>query len=140
MRFSTCFRSLAVSALLLSANAGHADTISYADAISLLAEKCGADVKRHCQGVRLGNNQIQACLQQHQSEVSPDCIATLDAVTSSIQVRQAAQLSVFKLCRGDAARHCKGVQGEANILGCLLKTERIDNAKCNQAITDAGWR
>ena len=121
-------------------HAVQADTMSYADAVTALADKCGSDIKRHCPGVSLANNQVQACLTQHQASVSPTCTATLAEVVSSISVRQAAQLSYFKVCAGDAARHCKGVKGEANILGCLIKTTHIDGAKCNQAITDAGWR
>jgi Cysteine rich repeat len=131
---------LVVVALLTFASAVRADTMSYADAVSALADKCGADIKRHCAGVSLANNQIQACLQQHQAEVSPACASTLDTVVTSIRVRQEAQLSYFKVCAGHAARSCKGVKGDGNILGCLLKTKRIDGDKCNQAITDAGWR
>lgn len=139
MRSSAALFGLAIMSLA-SATSVHADTMSYADAVTALADKCGADIKRHCPGVSLANNQVQACLEQHQASVSPTCTATLSEVVTSISVRQAAQLSYFKVCAGDAARHCKGVKGEANILGCLIKTSRIDGAKCDQAITDAGWR
>ncbi len=131
---------MAVALPLLWAVPAAADTISYADAISLLAKECGRDIERHCRGVNLANNAIQACLQEHQAEVSPTCTSTLASVTASISERQQAQAGVFKLCRGDAARHCRGVVGEANILGCLLITDRIDGAECNQAISEAGWR
>ena len=57
-------------------------------------------------------------------------------MTASISTRLAAQASVFKVCAGNAAQHCKGVKGEVHIAQCLVKTERIDSAKCNQAITD----
>jgi hypothetical protein len=62
-------------------------------------------------------------------------------VLTSIQQRQQAQASVFKVCRDDAARRCEGVvPGEAHILNCLLKASRSVSTKCNTAITEAGWR
>ena len=117
-----------------------AQTISFADAATLLAKDCGADVKKFCKGLNLGNGRIQGCLQQHQDKVSPTCTASLASVTASIEQRLAAQANVLKACEGDIARLCKGVKGEVHVLGCLEKTEKINSAKCNQAITDAGWR
>ena len=131
---------MALCTLLAWTAAGQAQTISFADAMTVLARDCGADVKKHCAGLNLGNGEIQNCLASKQAEVSPQCTATLASVTASISTRLAAQASVFKICAGNAAQHCKGVKGEVHILQCLVKTERIDSAKCNQAITDAGWR
>lgn len=119
---------------------GQAQTISFADAVTVLAKDCGADIKKFCQGLNLGNNEIQNCLAQNQAKVSPTCTSTLASVTASIQQRLAAQAAVFKVCAGNAKQLCQGVVGEVHILQCLVKTERIDNPKCNQAITDAGWR
>ncbi|MEK1889273.1 MAG: hypothetical protein AAAB35_17260 [Phyllobacterium sp.] len=130
----------ALIATLIVAGASRADTISYADAVSALAKACGTDIKKFCTGLNLGNNQIQNCLEKNGGKVSPTCTSTLTSVTASIKQRQAAQIGFFKLCEHDAAEFCKGVMGEGNILACLLKTKRIDNGKCNQAITDAGWR
>ena len=123
-----------------AAGTAQAQTISFADAATVLARDCGTDIKKLCNGVNLGDNQIQACLAKHQAKVSPTCTATLVDVTASIERRLAAQASVFKICGADAATLCKGVKGEAHVLQCLIKTERIDGAKCNEAITDAGWR
>lgn len=131
---------MALCALLAWSGAGNAQTISFADAMTVLAQDCGADVKKHCAGLNLGNGEIQSCLESKQAQVSPQCIATLASVTASISTRLAAQASVFKVCAANAAQHCKGVKGEARILQCLVKTERINSAKCNQAITDSGWR
>jgi hypothetical protein len=119
---------------------GLAQTISYADAVTVLADDCGADIKKHCRGLNLGNNEIRNCLEQNQAKVSPTCTSTLASVVVSIQRRLEAQASVFKVCAGRAKQLCKGVVGEVHILQCLIKTERIDGEKCNQAITDAGWR
>lgn len=117
-----------------------AETISYADAITELAQSCGTDIQKFCKGVNLGNNQIQNCLAQHAGKVSATCSSTLAGVSASIQQRRQAQSVAFKVCASDAATLCRGVQGDEHILQCLLKTVKIDSEKCNQAITDAGWR
>ena len=128
--------------LLLSLTAaGHAATVSYADAVTLLANNCGADINKLCKGVNLGNNRIRDCLARNSAQVSSQCSTTMASVLTSIQARQKAQASVLKVCRDDAARRCEGVvKGEAHILTCLLKASRSVSAKCNAAITDAGWR
>lgn len=128
-------------AMFIPAEVGHSQTMSYADAITALAGACGGDIKKHCKGVNLGNNAIQTCLQENQAKVSASCNATVTDVVASIQRRQAAQANVASICRGDVARLCKGVKpGEAHLLGCLLKAAGVVSDKCNEAITDAGWR
>ena len=122
-------------------SAAEAATISYADAVTTLAANCGADINKLCKGLNLGNNRISDCLAQKAAQVSPQCNATLSAVLTSIQERLQAQVAVTKLCRDDASRRCEGVvPGEAHILTCLLKAKNVVSRKCNQAITDAGWR
>ena len=131
----------ALAAGLLTSGAGQAATISYADAMTVLARDCGADVKKFCKGLNLGNGAIRNCLVENQAKVSPVCTASLAAVAASIQTRLAAQASVAKICRADASRRCQGVvQGEAYILDCLVKAADHVTKKCNAAITDAGWR
>lgn len=132
--------AIALAAMLAQASLAGAQTMSFADAVTTLAKECGADIKKHCAGLNLGNNRIQQCLAKHQAQVSPTCTSTLAAVTASIEQRLAAQASVMKICATDANQHCKGVVGEYHVLQCLLKTTKIDSGKCNQAITDAGWR
>jgi len=133
--------SLALMALLVGVGSPRAETISFADAVSTLAHACGADIKKHCKGVNLANNGIQQCLNKHQAAVSPTCTSTMVEVTASIQERLAAQAAVTEVCRHDGAQLCKGVKpGEAHLLGCLLKASEVVGDKCNQAITDAGWR
>lgn len=119
---------------------GYAQTVSYADAMTLLTRDCGADVRKFCKGINLGNGQLANCLAGHGARVSQQCVSTLASVASSIERRLAAQAVVYKICASNAATHCRGVHGEVHVLQCLIKTERIDSAQCNQAITDAGWR
>lgn len=129
-----------LAASFVSVDIGSAQTVSYADAMTMLTHDCGADVKKFCKGINLGNSQLANCLEEHRGRVSQQCVSTLASVMSSIERRLAAQASVFKVCEANAATHCRGVHGEVHILQCLIKTERIDSAHCNQAITDAGWR
>lgn len=140
MAYRTGILAGAAAALLAMTGVGQTQTVSFADAASMLARDCGADIKRHCKGLNLGNNAIRNCLEGNQAQVSPACTATMAEVTASIERRLAAQASVMKICSGNAKTYCKGVVGEAHILRCLVKTEKIDSGKCNQAITDSGWR
>lgn len=79
--------SCALLATLVAASVVRAETISFADAVSTLAQACSTDIKKHCKGVNLANSSIQQCLQQHQAEVSSTCTTTLGEVTNSIQQR-----------------------------------------------------
>jgi hypothetical protein len=129
-----------LTALMTHAVAGRADTLSYADAVTALAKDCGADIKKHCKGVNLGGGKIQSCLEENAGKVSPTCMSTLSGVMASIKQRQEAQMAYSKVCQHDMSQFCNGVVGDGNILACLIETSRVDGRKCDQAITDAGWR
>lgn len=131
---------MAAIAFIAHAVEGRADTISYADAVTALAKECGADIKKHCKGVNLSGGRIQSCLEQNAAKVAPTCTSTLASVTTSIRQRQAAQLAYSQVCKHDMAQYCNGVVGDGNILACLIETSRVDGRRCDQAITDAGWR
>jgi hypothetical protein len=121
--------------------AGHAATISYADAMTQLAASCGADIKKICKGLNLGGGRIKNCLQKNAAQVSQPCNATLASVITSIQAREKAQASVTSVCKNDANRLCNGVKlGDAHMLTCLVKASGAVSRKCNDAITNAGWR
>ncbi|ULJ75023.1 hypothetical protein [Rhizobium gallicum] len=134
------FAGAALAAFLGLTAVGRADTISYADAVTVLAKDCGADIKKFCNGENLGNGRIQARLEKNASKVAPTCTSTLGSVTTSIDQRQQAQASVFKVCQHDISQFCNSVKGDGNILSCLVEARRVDDKACNQAITDAGWR
>lgn len=127
-------------AFMTHAVASRADTISYADAVTTLAKECGADIKKHCKGINLGGGRIQSCLEENSAKVAPACTSTLSSVMASIQQRQEAQRTYIKVCQHDMSQYCNGVVGDGHILSCLIETSRVDGRKCDQAITDAGWR
>jgi hypothetical protein len=126
-------------ACIASVGPSRAQTLSYADAVTKLADDCGADIKKLCSGLNLGNNRIANCLAQNAAKVSPTCKTTLTGVVASISRREQAQAAYSEVCRTDMAMRCKGVKGDGNILACLSKG-RMVTKKCSQAITDAGWR
>jgi hypothetical protein len=130
-----------VAAVMAFTAPAQAETISFADAMSVMARDCGADVQKHCKGVPLANNGVGQCLVANQAQVSPVCIQTLAAVRASLAARIEAQDNVIKVCRGDANRRCQGVvNSDAHTLDCLLKAANHVSKKCNAAITNAGWR
>lgn len=128
-----------VLAFLASGGIAKAQTISYADAVSKLADDCGADIKKLCSGLNLGGGRIADCLERNAPKVSPTCKSSLAGVVASISQREQAQAAYSQVCKGDMAMRCKGVKGDGNILACLSKG-RMVTKKCSQAITDAGWR
>lgn len=130
----------AAIAVMSGTCAAKADTISYADAITVLAQDCGADIKKLCKGLNLGNNRIADCLARNAAKVSPTCTSTLASVAASIQKREQAQSAYSKICATDMARRCNGVVGDGYILACLASKAKTISNRCNQTITDAGWR
>jgi len=116
-------------------------TIGYGEAIRGLTAACGADLEKHCKGVKPGGGAIAACLKR--SNVSPGCAATFEAAFVLLAKRAAAQDAAPQLCQAEAKRLCSNFrEGRARILRCLIRRDNIRKVsnKCNQAITDAGWR
>lgn len=75
------------------------------------AAACQVDVQKHCTGVAPGEGRIRACLEEHRSTLTPDCLATLPK----------APLRAFSAaCSEDLAKFCKDVQlGEGRGKRCL---------------------
>ena len=136
-----CIHSaLAFAILVAFVVQSSAQTIGYADALDMLAAACGADVQKYCKNVNLGNNRINNCLEQHQSNISFECKKTRADVFTLLQKRANAQASVRGICDADIRSLCPGVvQEDGYLLECGLKAWRSLGDKCRQAITDAGW-
>jgi hypothetical protein len=118
-----------------------AQTIGYAEAADRLGLACGADIQKYCKNVNLGNGRINSCLEQNQANVSLQCKLTRAEVFQLLQKRAVAQAVVRKVCDTDIRRLCAGVvQDDGYLLECGLKAWRALSDKCQQAITDAGWR
>lgn len=130
----------AACALILSAGAASAQTMSFADAGALIAKNCGPSIERFCSKDNVGTGQIQACLMQHQDQVPQACFDSLQSAGVSLDKRMAAQEAAGKACNADARQYCQGVKpGDANLLDCLQTAAKVVNATCKQTLTDAGW-
>ncbi|MDQ0563331.1 hypothetical protein QO004_005140 [Rhizobium mesoamericanum] len=130
----------ALVASLVHTEAVSAQTLSYADAVTKLADDCGADIQTLCKGLNLGGGRIADCLQQNAAKVSPTCKSSLSTVFQSIGQREHAQASYEQVCQRDMSKSCSGIKGDGYVLACLVKKEKRVSKECNQVITDAGWR
>lgn len=118
-----------------------AQTIGYGEAIRGLTAACGADIEKHCKGVKPGGGAISSCLAKN--NISAGCAATYVAAFALLTTRAAAQEAAPQICEADAKRLCANFrEGRARILRCLTRQDNLRKVsnKCNQAITDAGWR
>ncbi|OOO15811.1 cysteine rich repeat-containing protein [Agrobacterium pusense] len=132
--------NIAFTCLVATGFPAVAQTLSYAEATSKLAEACGADIQKLCKGLNLGNGRILGCLEQNSAKVSPRCKASFAEVFQSIAKREKAQTSYERTCQRDIASRCSGIKGDGFILSCLVKKEQRVSPECYQVITDAGWR
>ena len=70
------------------------------------------------------------------AQCKTDYVRAFDAT----QKRVAARAAVRKLCERELVKLCGGVQkDDGNALGCILAATRGVSAKCNQAISEAGF-
>lgn len=84
---------------------------------------CRADAERLCKGVQPGQGRIVQCLEQHESELSGGCRASLEEGRKKHP------------CAADAERLCKGVQpGEGRIAECMKKNESQLSPACKARI------
>lgn len=135
--------SVFVAAVWLAAlpSAALAQSMSFEDAAKILLNSCGVDIGKYCRNVNLGAGRLRECLARNQAKVSGQCKADYSRVFASVQKRAQARVAVLKICDADARRLCDMVQkGDGQILECMLVAQRSVSPRCNQAITDAGYR
>jgi hypothetical protein len=134
---------LTIAISCLTAAPIEAATISYQEAARSLSAACGADIANYCKGVQPGGARLKDCLLANSDKVSQQCQSTYVTVIQSLAARAKAQAAVPNLCKSDAERLCDNFRaGGARILRCLTRSDNVRKVtkKCNQAITDAGWR
>ena len=71
-------------AILLAASATVAIAADEPSA-PVLREKCGADIRKICAGVKAGEGRIVQCLQQNQEKLSNGCKDALNAMRRPIE-------------------------------------------------------
>ena len=118
-----------------------AQTVSYAEAADRLAAACGKDIDEYCRGVNLGSGRMKNCLSQNRDGISADCKETYTQIFTLIEKRAQARTAVLKLCDVEIRKLCSGVaKGDGQVLECILTASAGVSRRCNQAITDAGYR
>ncbi|PWB93706.1 cysteine rich repeat-containing protein [Methylosinus sporium] len=69
--------ALAAAALALATGPAAAQTSPAGAKADVMKKACKADYRRFCSGVMPGGGRIIACLQNHASELEPDCAKAL---------------------------------------------------------------
>lgn len=133
------FTILAALALALPSLAA-AETISFGDAMALLARSCGAEIVANCRGVNPDSSRLKECLSRNRDALSPQCTADYLSAFDAIQKRIAARVAVAHACSREIVKLCGGSTKETSkSIPCLTTTTGV-TARCIQALDDAGYR
>jgi hypothetical protein len=136
----SALRRISIFLTLALTSSASAQTMSFEQAAVVLLNSCGKDIGKYCRGVNLGAGRMRNCLLQNPS-VSTACKTDWARVAAAVQKRAEARLTVLKVCEAEATQLCGLVQkGDGQILDCMITAQRGVSAKCNRAITDAGYR
>jgi hypothetical protein len=119
-----------------------AETQSFENSTTILAESCGKDIDANCLGVNLDAARLKECLSRNQDVVSQQCRADYFKAFDAIQKRIAARNAVGKACEREKKKICADTQGKpGETVACLLKAPTKNLGwGCNQALTNAGYR
>jgi hypothetical protein len=129
-------------AVVAASPAMSAETMSFENAITILADSCGKDIDANCFGVNLDAQRLRECLSRNQDVVSPQCRADYFRAFDAISKRISARTAVGKLCEREKTKICADTQGKpGETIACLLKAPpRGVGYGCSQALTQAGYR
>jgi hypothetical protein len=139
MKNITAFWIGIAALLLMTAQPGSSQTMSFGDAVEVWALACGKDVDTYCKGVKVGNNAMTDCLA---GKASPICQSATAAFIGNMNARFAAQAQAQKTCRNDVKRLCSGIrEGQARVLRCLMRKANFKAASvpCKNTLQAAGW-
>lgn len=132
--------ALGLSILAGAAVPASAQTIGYADALGQLGSSCGADIAKLCKSEPLGGGRVRQCLLRNQASISPNCNASIAALSTLLAKRAAARAAVPRVCDADIKRVCAGIEpGDGNLMECFYKAKQNIGAACRQAVADAGY-
>jgi hypothetical protein len=119
---------------------GSAEVMSFADASSLLAQSCGADINTNCRGVNLDANRMRECLSRNTDALSPQCRSDYLRAFDAIQKRIMARVAVAGACGREIVKLCSGSTKETSkSIPCLMSTRGVSR-NCMQAMDNAGYR
>jgi len=99
--------------------------------IARSATPCLADIEKYCVDVPTGGGRIQACLEKHAHELSPECAARHENLEKEMG-RLAAS------CRYDITRFCWDVSpGRGRVARCLERHGSDLSPVCNDQLRKA---
>lgn len=94
------------------------------------ADSCMQDVKKFCKDITPGGGRIQACLKQHNSELSADCKKRSEKITSARdEIKDQCKQDVQKLCSDEIA-------GKGRKAVCLKENMNKLSQGCRSAMKD----
>ena len=128
------------AALLAVPSLAAAETMSFGDAVAMLAKGCGTDITSYCRGVNLDANRLKECLSRNQDVTSAQCKSTYLQVFDAINKRVAARVTVANACTREIVKVCHGSTKETSkSVPCLMTAQGVSK-NCTQAMVDAGYR
>jgi hypothetical protein len=118
-----------------------AQTMNFEAAAAMLGASCGKDIDENCRGVNFDPVRMKECLARNRDSVTPKCQDDYLRAFDAIQQRVKARAALSKMCERDALKLCASAQkDDAKVIQCLLTAPRGVSARCNQAISAAGYR
>ncbi|MDA8137082.1 MAG: cysteine rich repeat-containing protein [Desulfobacteraceae bacterium] len=92
---------------------------------------CSTDVSQFCKDVQPGGGRIAGCLKQHESELTPECKAHIQASAKRWK-------DVHETCKDDVEKLCSGIKpGGGRIAKCLKTHENEVSQECKDSIAKA---
>jgi hypothetical protein len=118
-----------------------AETMSFGDAIGMLAKSCGTEIVANCRGVNPDSTRLKECLSRNRDVLSQQCQSAYLAAFDAIQKRVAARVTVANACTREIVKVCGGSTKETSkSIPCLTTTPKGISNNCLKAIDDAGYR
>jgi len=99
--------------------------------IARSATPCAADIEKFCAKVPIGGGRIQACLKEHEKELSPECAARHENLEKEMG-------RLVAICRYDISRFCWDVSpGHGRVARCLERHRSDLSSVCNDQLPKA---
>jgi hypothetical protein len=117
-----------------------AETMNFEDAAAMLGASCGKDIDENCRGVNLDPVRMKDCMARNRDSMTPKCQEDYLRAFNAIQQRVKARAAVAKMCERETAKLCGAQKEDGKLIPCLLIATSGVSARCNQAISAAGYR
>jgi len=103
---------------------------------------CQAEVQKFCPTIPAGGGRVLVCLQEHASQLSPDCQKELQGAQRHAEKRRANRAAAgawVSPCTGDIQKLCQGIAaGAGRIAECLGQHQAELSEGCRAAFGKAG--